>query len=128
MKVTIVSYNAVAAWKWDTSTEPHKLYDYATNGSDEYDDDDDECGICRLAYESCCPGCKVPGDDCPLSAWLSSRWHSADALAVWGECSHVFHMHCLLKWIDTESSKQQCPLDRRPWGMSIPRCQTMSDD
>lgn len=25
-------------------------------------------------------------------------------------------MHCLLKWIDTESSKQQCPLDRRPWG------------
>lgn len=25
-------------------------------------------------------------------------------------------MHCLLKWIETDSSKQQCPLDRRPWG------------
>jgi hypothetical protein len=25
-------------------------------------------------------------------------------------------MHCLLKWINTESSKQQCPMDRRPWG------------
>lgn len=37
-------------------------------------------------------------------------------MSVWGECTHVFHMHCLLKWIDTESSKQQCPLDRRPWG------------
>lgn len=35
---------------------------------------------------------------------------------VWGECTHVFHMHCLLKWIDTESSKGQCPMDRRPWG------------
>ena len=68
MKVTIVSYHAVAAWKWDTSTEPHKLYDYATSGGgDDFDDDEDECGICRLAYESCCPACKVPGDDCPLS-------------------------------------------------------------
>jgi hypothetical protein len=37
--------------------------------------------------------------------------------AVWGECSHVFHMHCLLKWIGTASSKQQCPMDRRPWGV-----------
>lgn len=25
-------------------------------------------------------------------------------------------MHCLLKWLETESSKQQCPMDRRPWG------------
>jgi anaphase-promoting complex subunit 11 len=37
---------------------------------------------------------------------------------VWGQCTHVFHMHCLLKWIDTESSKGQCPMDRRPWGAS----------
>ena len=36
--------------------------------------------------------------------------------AVWGECSHVFHMHCLLKWIGTPASKQQCPMDRRSWG------------
>ena len=36
--------------------------------------------------------------------------------AVWGECSHVFHMHCLLKWIGTPASKQQCPMDRRTWG------------
>ena len=25
-------------------------------------------------------------------------------------------MHCLLQWIGTASSKQQCPMDRRPWG------------
>jgi hypothetical protein len=38
---------------------------------------------------------------------------------VWGQCTHVFHMHCLLKWLNTESSKEQCPLDRRPWGESL---------
>jgi hypothetical protein len=25
-------------------------------------------------------------------------------------------MHCLLKWLGTESSKNCCPMDRRPWG------------
>lgn len=63
MKVTITAVRPVAYWKWDTSSEPHKPFIY-----DEYEeDDDDECGICRLAFESCCPECKVPGDDCPLS-------------------------------------------------------------
>ncbi|KAI9634260.1 putative ubiquitin-protein ligase [Dioszegia hungarica] len=106
MKVTVLSFNAVAAWKWNASTEPHQLYAYASRGPDgqieEYDDDDEEvCGICQSAFESTCPECKVPGDDCPL---------------IWGECSHIFHMHCLLKWLETESSKQQCPMDRRSWG------------
>ncbi|KAL1406929.1 ubiquitin-protein ligase Anaphase Promoting Complex [Vanrija albida] len=103
MKLTVKAYRPVAVWKWDTSADPHKPYHFAERGYDQDDDDDDDddvCGICRLAFESTCPECKVPGDDCPL---------------IWGECTHVFHMHCLLKWIDTESSKQQCPLDRRPW-------------
>ncbi len=41
-------------------------------GSDEEgadDDEDDCCGICQEAFESACPGCKMPGDDCPLSEW-----------------------------------------------------------
>lgn len=64
MKLTITSYRPVAAWKWDTSSEPHELYKVATDG---YDEDDDDCGICQMAFEACCPDCKVPGDDCPLS-------------------------------------------------------------
>lgn len=139
MKMTILSYNAVAAWRWNASTEPHQLYVYATRGPngalEEPDDDDDEvCGICQAAFEATCPECKVPGDDCPLSKStpieLSHKWapwglaqllvcvggRLADSLSVWGECSHIFHMHCLLKWLETESSKQQCPMDRRPWG------------
>ncbi|ODN89664.1 anaphase-promoting complex subunit 11 [Cryptococcus wingfieldii CBS 7118] len=106
MKLKIESYNAVAYWKWDVSTEPHKLYHAASaDGGGIMDDDDDDeevCGICQAPFESTCPDCKVPGDDCPL---------------IWGECTHVFHMHCLLKWIGQkeDESQQQCPMDRRPW-------------
>ncbi|KAF9490301.1 anaphase-promoting complex subunit Apc11 [Pleurotus eryngii] len=89
MKVKIKQWNAVAQWRWDTGNK---------DGAD--DGEGDVCGICRVPFEGCCPSCKVPGDDCPL---------------IWGECSHVFHMHCLLKWIGTAASKQQCPMDRRPW-------------
>ncbi|RIB14442.1 anaphase promoting complex subunit 11 [Gigaspora rosea] len=59
------------------------------------------CGICRVHFDGCCPTCKTPGDDCPL---------------IWGECTHVFHMHCLLRWLQTEGSRGQCPMDRRTWG------------
>lgn len=89
MKFSITRYHAVACWQWDTSSEPHKLYRYGKAGAanpnaisafDDDDDDDDEevCGICQLAFEACCPECKVPGDDCPLSESplriAQSRW------------------------------------------------------
>jgi len=108
MKVKIKSWHAIAQWRWDTGNTDH----------DEGDGEGDVCGICRVPYEGCCPTCKVPGDDCPLSE--CTRVHLPFSLingrAVWGECSHVFHMHCLLKWIGTPASKQQCPMDRRTWG------------
>ncbi|KAJ7058301.1 anaphase-promoting complex subunit 11 [Mycena amicta] len=91
MQVTIKHWHAVAQWRWDTG---------ADHNDSTSELEDDVCGICRVPYEGCCPSCKVPGDDCPL---------------IWGECSHVFHMHCLLKWLGTPTSKQQCPMDRRAW-------------
>ncbi|KZS90364.1 RING finger domain-containing protein [Sistotremastrum niveocremeum HHB9708] len=105
MKVTVKRWHAIAQWQWDTGTrsDPNTEQEGAgnqTQNDDDEDGDGDVCGICRVAYEGCCPTCKVPGDDCPL---------------IWGECSHVFHMHCLLKWIGTAASKQQCPMDRRTW-------------
>ncbi|KAI5244587.1 hypothetical protein E4T42_07072 [Aureobasidium subglaciale] len=48
MKVNILSYNAVAAWRWDMP-------------------EDDDCGICRVQFDGTCPKCKFPGDDCPIS-------------------------------------------------------------
>lgn len=47
MKVKIVQWHAVASWTWDAQ--------------------DETCGICRMPFDGCCPDCKLPGDDCPLS-------------------------------------------------------------
>ena len=40
-------WHPVASWTWDAQ--------------------DETCGICRMAFDGCCPDCKFPGDDCPLS-------------------------------------------------------------
>ncbi|VDL98216.1 unnamed protein product [Schistocephalus solidus] len=61
---------------------------------------DNTCGICRNTFETCCAECKLPGDDCPL---------------VWGQCSHCFHMHCIINWLNTRQSGQLCPLCRQEW-------------
>ncbi|ODQ77459.1 hypothetical protein BABINDRAFT_41595 [Babjeviella inositovora NRRL Y-12698] len=64
--------------------------------------DDDLCGICRVSFDGTCPSCKYPGDDCPL---------------VIGDCNHNFHMHCVLKWLETETSKGTCPMCRQVFRM-----------
>ncbi|XP_019857700.1 PREDICTED: anaphase-promoting complex subunit 11-like [Amphimedon queenslandica] len=64
---------------------------------------DTDCGICRLPFDGCCPDCRIPGDDCPI---------------VSGQCRHQFHMHCILKWLQTQQMKQQCPMCRRDWQFS----------
>ncbi|CAI5765875.1 APC11 protein [Podarcis lilfordi] len=80
MKVKIKSWHGVASWLWVAN--------------------DENCGICRMAFNGCCPDCKVPGDDCPL---------------VWGQCSHCFHMHCILKWLNSQQVQQHCPMCRQEW-------------
>jgi anaphase-promoting complex subunit 11 len=73
-------WTGVATWKWVAN--------------------DDNCGICRMPFDGCCPDCKLPGDDCPL---------------VWGQCSHCFHMHCIVKWLQSQPVNQQCPMCRQGW-------------
>lgn len=80
MKVKVKSWTAVATWRWIAN--------------------DENCGICRMAFDGCCPDCKLPGDDCPL---------------VWGQCSHCFHMHCIVKWLNSQQVQQQCPMCRQEW-------------
>ncbi|KAG1741847.1 anaphase-promoting complex subunit Apc11 [Suillus paluster] len=75
----------IVQWLWNTGNANH-----------DEDDEGNICGICHISFEGCCAWCKIPGTDCPL---------------IWGECSHVFHMHCLLEWLGMDASKQQCPLD-----------------
>jgi anaphase-promoting complex subunit 11 len=63
-------------------------------------DYDELCGICRVQFDGTCPACKFPGDECPL---------------LIGKCQHSFHMHCLLMWVQQESSRGLCPMCRQPF-------------
>lgn len=62
MRVIVKEYQAVAQWRW-------KVDNRGDGQEQEEDDDEDVCGICRVAYDGCCPDCKQPGDDCPLSTF-----------------------------------------------------------
>ncbi|XP_028108702.1 anaphase-promoting complex subunit 11-like [Camellia sinensis] len=73
-------WHSVASWTWGAQ--------------------DETCGICRTAFDGCCPDCKFPGDDCPL---------------IWGACNHAFHLHCILKWVNSQTPQAQCPMCRGEW-------------
>lgn len=60
--------------------------------------DNDHCTICMNPFECSCPQCKFPGDDCP---------------PIEGKCGHIFHLHCIYKWL--ENGNEKCPLDREIW-------------
>lgn len=66
MKVTIKNFNAVAHWRWNLSNTHSVSTDQSSNEEQE-SEEEDLCGICRVAFEGCCPDCRIPGDDCPLS-------------------------------------------------------------
>lgn len=83
---------------------------------------DDTCGICRLAFENCCPDCKLPGDDCPLGNECSpfilltiTEDYKTYLFTVWGQCSHCYHMHCIMKWLNSQQVRQLCPMCRQEW-------------
>ncbi|OVA16615.1 zinc finger protein [Macleaya cordata] len=40
---------------------------------------------------------------------------SIDSLAVWGACDHAFHLHCILKWVNSQTPQANCPMCRREW-------------
>ena len=48
---------------------------------------DENCGICRMAFDGCCPDCRMPGDDCPLGNTCS--WYYSQALHQ----ANVIHAH-----------------------------------
>ncbi|KAF2611435.1 hypothetical protein F2Q70_00009655 [Brassica cretica] len=35
--------------------------------------------------------------------------------AVWGACNHAFHLHCILKWVSSQTSQAHCHMCRREW-------------
>ena len=68
IKVRLVGARFITSWRWSVTKDP-----------------EDTCGICRLAYESVCPTCKLPGEDCP---------------PIIGQCKHAFHMRACLTLVN----------------------------
>ncbi|PWN94032.1 RING/U-box [Acaromyces ingoldii] len=65
-------------------------------------DPDDICGICQSGFDGCCANCREGGDQCPL---------------LFGKCSHIFHMHCIIRWVDSQNQQNEpkCPMCKRDW-------------
>ena len=102
-----------------------------------------DCNISKHWTTAPCPDCKVPGDDCPLiwgmynpsPAWVPfpfnvhhhrclhyiariyvcNRLTSFVNLLFVGQCTHHFHMHCILKWVQSQQAQQHCPICRQEW-------------
>ena len=85
MKVNIKKWHAIAQWRWDTG-----------NNDPEDDGEGDVCGICRVPFEGCCPTCKMPGDDCPLSACILYSYPSMARLAEWSIGSSMGRVYSCL--------------------------------
>lgn len=69
MKVTVKRWHGVATWQWGV--------------------DEECCGICRYAFEACCPDCTLPGDGCPPGTIM--RLCRSDAHALPLACVGAVH-------------------------------------
>ena len=65
----------------------------------KWDVKESKCSICFEIFERPCGQCKYGGDECGI---------------IEGECSHIFHMHCIYKAIE-ENKNLKCPLCRSDW-------------
>ncbi|KYQ50031.1 Anaphase-promoting complex subunit 11 [Trachymyrmex zeteki] len=44
---------------------------------------------------------------------LTTRVHRF--VSVWGQCSHCFHIHCIMKWLHSQQTNHICPMCRQEW-------------
>ncbi|GMR52692.1 hypothetical protein PMAYCL1PPCAC_22887 [Pristionchus mayeri] len=65
-----------------------------------YDIDQDICSICCNNIMDLCIECQASLDA------------PNECIIAWGTCNHVFHFHCISRWIKT---RQVCPLGNSEW-------------
>lgn len=85
----VVRWQAVATWTWDGGGM--------------------SCAICRNNLLDQCIECAA-GDGDP--EYAHEECHTA-----WGQCNHVFHRHCINRWL---LSRSVCPLDNTAWAWQLP--------
>ena len=100
MKVDIVEWRTYCTWHWDLSLSTSAQdSDNNNNNNNNNSFIEELCGICRVSFDGSCPSCKYPGDECPVILGTG--------------CTHNFHLHCILKWLEQESSRGLCPMCRQ---------------
>lgn len=60
------------------------------------------CPICRNLLSDVCIECEARQDDTILQ----------ECLIAWGRCEHVYHNHCINRWLET---REDCPLCNGKW-------------
>ena len=71
----------------------------------EIEEDKNHCSICSTCFESPCKDCKISGYECP---------------PVEGECSHLFHKHCLDEWFRSiKDDTKTCALCRSEFKIKV---------
>ncbi|OIR58084.1 MAG: anaphase-promoting complex subunit Apc11 [Amphiamblys sp. WSBS2006] len=76
-----------------------KIKSWSGFGTWRWDIEEDICGICRTELHHPCPCCYGASGD-----WTVHL----------GVCSHVFHEHCMEKWMNTQKDGK-CPMCRQAW-------------
>ena len=111
LKIKIKRWHGVARWTWGVGSSGERNNNNNDDDMDhgEMDDDDGICIVCQGPYEGAAPGCKYPGDECPV---------------VWGRCGHAFHLQCVSAWLRSQeqgdasgggSATPSCPTCRAEW-------------
>lgn len=87
------------------SADIHAIWSFKSSSS--------ECPICKMHLESICVECESKGD--PKNSCKVSQ----------AECGHVFHKHCIDKYISQQKYSHLCPVCKTPYST---KCADMNNN